>query len=757
LVIAEPNGLGPQKAAFFAREIGKGLTYLHERGLVHRDLKPGNIFYEDGYVKIGDYGLSKFIAVSRHSAQTASVGTVHYMAPEVGSGNYSRGVDIYALGVMLYEMLLGRVPFEGSSLGEVLMKHLTEQPEVDELPHPFGQVIRKSLAKDPKDRYQTVEEMVEELFGVDDVKESLAGFNPRSLSGAVRRAVGDFADSPIPSPNPPRPVRPGVAPYGPPAAGGPPPHGGGFAAGVLGDRLAKRIDRVSRKLDKRLDKLGGKGRRQAAAAVPPAQPVGPRPAAQPIPKSERVQRVVLSGIMALGIATGIGLLIGVFKCQGEGILGGVSSFMLVVAISGGVLLSHWLTTAKLSSSNPKWASRVVLTGCCLPGMFVAALPVMAGMRSPEQGVAVLGALLVATLFARWDSRLRSGAGGELQAGPAFGLALAAGILAMVFQAAEFSLMAAGVAAAASLSVQALGWAFPSLAGRSGKWAAHSPGPKAARREAAAAAAEVPVAVPTPAPPSPGTAEPGWALPAGGSGPGPVAMAIPVQQGVPGAPRASNFPLRPVRSTASRAWWSLVAFILAAGTIMLLLVSVLVDFERWEHSWDHTGLHWSQEVADYDAYMGLIVGCVACFSFFIFSLRKTTQRKRLGFWRETLRPFLQAVSMVGMGAAITALAMGDHMLGIDDFAWAGAIVGLVISSLLFLVLLFVRGRRPHRAFFVAGEPLPAAPVAQPAPEAQPGDANGTAAEVETQEQVGRPDETMTAQSDESPDQPEAKAG
>jgi hypothetical protein len=114
-------------------------------------------------------------------------------------------------------------------------------------------------------------------------------------------------------------------------------------------------------------------------------------------------------------------------------------------------------------------------------------------------------------------------------------------------------------------------------------------------------------------------------------------------------------------------------------------------------------------------------------------------------------------MVGMGAAITALAMGDHMLGIDDFAWAGAIVGLVISSLLFLVLLFVRGRRPHRAFFVAGEPLPAAPVAQPAPEAQPGDANGTAAGVETQEQVGRPDETMTAQLDESPDQPEAKAG
>ena len=96
----------------------------YDRGIIHRDMKPGNIFYEDGYVKIGDYGLSKFISLSRHSGQTASVGTVHYMAPEVGSGNYHRGIDIYALGVMLYEMLLGKVPFEGSSMGEVLMKHL---------------------------------------------------------------------------------------------------------------------------------------------------------------------------------------------------------------------------------------------------------------------------------------------------------------------------------------------------------------------------------------------------------------------------------------------------------------------------------------------------------------------------------------------------------------------------------------------------------------------------------------------------------
>ncbi len=165
LLNQEPNGLGVDKATFFMREIARGLHYLHDRGIVHRDLKPGNIFYEESYVKIGDYGLSKFIAQSAAGGQTQSVGTVHYMAPEVGSGRYTSSIDIYALGVILYEMLLGKVPFEGQSAGEVLMKHLMEQPEVDELPDAYPRVIRKALAKDPRDRYQDVKEMVEDVLG----------------------------------------------------------------------------------------------------------------------------------------------------------------------------------------------------------------------------------------------------------------------------------------------------------------------------------------------------------------------------------------------------------------------------------------------------------------------------------------------------------------------------------------------------------------------------------------------------------------
>ena len=78
----------------------EGLSFLHDRGIVHRDLKPGNVFLENGVVKIGDVGLSKFISESHRSAQTQSVGTVYYMAPEVAHGRYGREVDVYSLGIV---------------------------------------------------------------------------------------------------------------------------------------------------------------------------------------------------------------------------------------------------------------------------------------------------------------------------------------------------------------------------------------------------------------------------------------------------------------------------------------------------------------------------------------------------------------------------------------------------------------------------------------------------------------------------------
>ncbi len=182
LLKESPGGLGTQKAAFFLREIGKGLSFLHDCGIVHRDLKPGNIFYENGYVKIGDYGLTKAISSSQHVSHTITVGTVQYMAPEIGAGRYDRSIDIYALGVLLYEMLTGQVPFLGASPAEILMKHMTATPDLTNIEEPFARVIKRALAKDPVERYQSVQAMVEDVFGAEHVRNSVSQFAPEELS-----------------------------------------------------------------------------------------------------------------------------------------------------------------------------------------------------------------------------------------------------------------------------------------------------------------------------------------------------------------------------------------------------------------------------------------------------------------------------------------------------------------------------------------------------------------------------------------------
>ena len=158
-----PNGMPVTEAYDWFRGIASGVAYLHDHGIVHRDLKPGNIFIDEDVVKIGDYGLSKYISCSRRSGQTESVGTFHYMAPEIGKGIYGKEIDIYALGIILFEMLSGRVPFEGESSQEIIMKHLTADPDLSAVPQVFRAVIQRALFKDPEQRFASVGEMLSEV------------------------------------------------------------------------------------------------------------------------------------------------------------------------------------------------------------------------------------------------------------------------------------------------------------------------------------------------------------------------------------------------------------------------------------------------------------------------------------------------------------------------------------------------------------------------------------------------------------------
>jgi hypothetical protein len=167
-----PHGMPLEEVLAWMHGMGAAVAYLHDHGIVHRDLKPGNVFSNEGVVKVGDYGLSKFISCSRRSGHTESVGTVHYMAPEVANGRYGKEIDVYAMGIILYEMLTGRVPFEGESVGEVLMKHLTAKPDVSPLSEPFRGVVAKALEKDPAQRYRSAAEM---LAALPQPKQALPG------------------------------------------------------------------------------------------------------------------------------------------------------------------------------------------------------------------------------------------------------------------------------------------------------------------------------------------------------------------------------------------------------------------------------------------------------------------------------------------------------------------------------------------------------------------------------------------------------
>jgi len=172
-----PNGLPLDQVNFWFRGIASGVAYLHDHGIVHRDLKPGNIFEDSGFVKIGDYGLSKFISCSRRSGQTESVGTFHYMAPEIGKGVYGKEIDIYALGIVLYEMITGSVPFDGESSQEIIMKHLTAEAELSGVPQPYRAIIQRALQKDPEKRYHSAAEM-------------LAALNPFAPSAGTKPGPG---------------------------------------------------------------------------------------------------------------------------------------------------------------------------------------------------------------------------------------------------------------------------------------------------------------------------------------------------------------------------------------------------------------------------------------------------------------------------------------------------------------------------------------------------------------------------------------
>lgn len=164
------NEISWKEAVLFTTQILQALEHAHSKGIVHRDIKPQNIMLlQDGTIKVTDFGIARFSSVETRTMTDKAIGSVHYIAPEQAKGELTDGkTDIYSVGVMLYEMLAGRLPFEADNAVSVAIMQLQETPKPlkeinDEIPEGLAEITLKAMQKDPSLRYQSAKEMLNDI------------------------------------------------------------------------------------------------------------------------------------------------------------------------------------------------------------------------------------------------------------------------------------------------------------------------------------------------------------------------------------------------------------------------------------------------------------------------------------------------------------------------------------------------------------------------------------------------------------------
>src|SRR5919197_5926038 len=169
-VLDEEGRLPVARALEIAIQVARGLGFAHEHGLVHRDVKPQNVILNgDGRAKVTDFGIARSLDVQGVTPSGAALGTSHYIAPEQASGRpVDRMTDVYSLGVVLYELLTGEVPFPGESFVAVAMQHVSEPPPSlldvrPDVPVRVAHAVDRSLEKDPAERFPTMDAFAAEL------------------------------------------------------------------------------------------------------------------------------------------------------------------------------------------------------------------------------------------------------------------------------------------------------------------------------------------------------------------------------------------------------------------------------------------------------------------------------------------------------------------------------------------------------------------------------------------------------------------
>ncbi len=183
-----------KEALHFSRQIARALSHAHERGIIHRDIKPQNIMLlRDGTIKVADFGIAA-LENEIHEANGQAIGSIHYIAPEQARGEIPDArSDIYSLGVVMYEMLAGEVPYDGDTLGEVAIKHMTADPkplrEINpDIPEELARVTMKAMATKLDERYQTANELAEDLEAISfsPKKQKTEGENDRQTGETLK-------------------------------------------------------------------------------------------------------------------------------------------------------------------------------------------------------------------------------------------------------------------------------------------------------------------------------------------------------------------------------------------------------------------------------------------------------------------------------------------------------------------------------------------------------------------------------------------